>query len=126
MGNPNRCPSCNRFGASELNGYCKDCYKEPTKPYVKPGKLQNIRMEYKNNPKLVNSALLEIGKNIDDNLTEDEANRVYNIIKRRKPVNRYGHVVKDISPMEEYGYNFKEEKKEYGIIKEVCNYERLE
>ena len=26
MGNPPRCPLCNRFGSGSLDDYCKDCY----------------------------------------------------------------------------------------------------
>lgn len=29
MGNPCRCPVCNTFGSSRLNGYCKRHYKQP-------------------------------------------------------------------------------------------------
>lgn len=132
MGNPSRCPSCNRFGSAELNGYCKDCYKEPEEKPQEPPKLFRPKIvvwleeECKKNPKVAQGAYAELGKKIGDKLSENETRVIYNIIQRRKPVRRHGHIVRDLPPMEGYGYKFVDERDKYELIKEVCNYERVE
>lgn len=123
MANPSRCPVCNRFGTTELNGFCRSCYVNPS---PKNTKLEAIKIYSRTDPTVVRGALLEVGANRVADIKDEDVIRVYNIIKRRLPVKRVGHLVSDKNPMENYGYAFKEESKSYGIEKEVCDYERLE
>lgn len=123
MANPSRCPVCNRFGTTELDGFCRACY---VKPSPKNTKLAAIKIYSRTDPTVVKGALLEVGAARVADIKDEDVNRVYNIIKRRLPVNRVGNIVKDSSPMEVYGYEFKNEKNKYSVEKEVCNYERLE
>jgi hypothetical protein len=122
MGNPSRCPVCNRFGTVELNGFCKACAVDPNAK----GLWNFIKINARTNPTVVKGALLEVGAARVADIKQEDVIRVANIIKRRLPVNRRGHLVSDTNPMENYGYAFKDEKESYGIEKEVCDYERLE
>jgi hypothetical protein len=96
------------------------------KPSPKNTQLEAIKIYSRTNPGVVKGALLEVGETRISDIKEEDVSRVYNIIKRRLPVKRVGHLVSDKNPMENYGYEFKDEKKSYGIEKEVCDYERLE
>lgn len=122
MGNPTRCPVCNRFGTVELNGFCKACYVNPNskEQYAK------IKIYSRTDPTVVSRALLEVGLERVADIQPEHVGKIYNIIKRRLPNRKHGNIVKDSSPMQEYGYDFKSEEAQYKMEKGVCDYERRE
>lgn len=122
MGNPNRCPVCNRFGTVELNGFCRSCYVNPNSKE----QFAKIKIYSRTDPTVVKRVLLEVGLERVADIKPEHISRVYNTIKRRLPQRKHGNIVRESNPMQEYGYDFKSEEAQYKMEKGVCDYERRE
>ena len=121
MGRSVRCPSCNRFGSVDSDGFCKNCYVAPS---AKNDNLSLVKLYSKSNKRLVDGALAEVGADRVADLEGENINIVLNFIKRRLPVNRTGNIVKETSQFEQYGYEFKRESDGYTLEKGECSYEK--
>lgn len=126
MGHQKHCPSCGRFGSSELKGYCKKCYKS-IRNTDKERFLDALFKFQQESPHTVMGALAEVGAKTADAVSKNEWSTVLNICERRLPRTRKRHVVQDetfVGEEEFWGYrrqgefdepNYKGEKGGYDI-----------
>lgn len=118
MGNPTRCPQCNKFGDPNLGNYCKRC------------DIERYRAELNHvcngSSKVLMGALLEVGAKSILQIRREDRSRVLNIIKRRQQKTRRKALVQGASPLESTGMFFATEPVAYKAEKEVADIESLE
>ena len=126
MANYVRCPECNQFGSKKLEGYCKDHY--PERHFPNPEAFKEALFRYhQDSPRIVVSALAEVGASDADSVRAKDRNTVLNFCRRRLPRTRKRHLEGEesfIGESEYWGYrkhgefntdNYKMEKGDYGI-----------
>lgn len=126
MANYTRCPECNQFGSKRLEGYCKDHY--PNRHYPNPDTFKRCLFEFhQQSPKIVVSALAEVGADNADAVKPEHRTVVLNFCRRRLPRTRKRHIESEesfIGESEFWGYRrhgefdtdgYKMEKGDYGI-----------
>ena len=118
MGNPTRCPSCNKYGNSDLDGYCKRCDTEIF--------MSKAFKEASGSKRVIDSVLLEFGVSAVNDVRREKRKEFINMIKRRRPSERDGHIARGASKLEKYGYRFATDPEKASIIKGVPDIEQME
>jgi len=123
MGNPIRCPKCNRFGNKDIEGnFCRSCFEKLVDPDQKLF-LRKINQQLKRVPKIVASALLEVGCTDPKDVKATDRPIVLRIIQKRFRNKRDGHIVRGNSQFEDYRSLYRSTGDEYKIIKGVAGIE---
>ena len=128
MGNPDRCPGCNRFGTHELGGYCKTCYPK-RQNLARDEFLDRLFKFQQQSPKIVIGALREVGAESADKVKVEDRSVVLNICRRRLPRTRQRHIVQGNTFVGEDDYfgfrkHGESEVENYGVIKGGYEIER--
>jgi hypothetical protein len=128
MGNPDRCPECNRFGTAELEGYCKDCY--PNIKFLRKDVFMDRLFAFQEHSQnVVTGALKEVGAESADKVKPEDRSVVLNICRRRLPTTRQRHLVQKetfVSEGDYFGFrkHGESEVDDYRVVKGGYEVER--
>lgn len=118
MGDRERCRVCNRYANRKLGDLCRAC--DQTIFIKKSIKMAN------GSQRVLESVLAEFNAKTYADIKFEQRPKFFNLLQRRSPDLRKGHITNDASKIERYGYRFATDPKEYAIIKEVADIERVE